>query len=58
MEHFLKDLNLALDESRRMKLRLRGVALAQELYDRTVALGYGKKGTQALYLALETMARE
>ena len=32
VEHFLKDMGIALDESRRMKLSLPGLALAQQLY--------------------------
>jgi len=55
VEHFLKDLGLALEECRRMGLRLRGLALAEELYRRAVELGHGRQGTQALYLALNEM---
>ena len=37
-----------------MKLALPGLALAEQLYRDVEAQGYGRKGTQALLLALET----
>ena len=52
VEHFLKDLEIALSEARRLDLQLPGLALAHRLYERTRELGYGRAGTQALYLAL------
>jgi 3-hydroxyisobutyrate dehydrogenase len=55
VEHFIKDLGIALDEARRMKLGLPGLGLASQLYQALSAQGYEKKGTQALLLALEQM---
>ncbi|MGC2539180.1 MAG: NAD-binding protein, partial [Candidatus Sulfotelmatobacter sp.] len=52
VEHFLKDMGIALAEARRMKLSLPGLALAEQLYRAVDAQGYAKKGTQALLLAL------
>ncbi len=52
VEHFLKDMGIALAEARRMKLCLPGLALAEQLYRAALAQGYGRKGTQALLLAL------
>ena len=52
VEHFLKDMGIALAESRRMKLSLPGLALAEQLYRAVEAQGYGRKGTHALMLAL------
>jgi 3-hydroxyisobutyrate dehydrogenase len=52
VEHFLKDMAIALDESRRMKLALPSLALAEQLYRAVAAQGYARKGTQALALAL------
>lgn len=49
IEHFLKDLGIALTEAQRMGLALPGAALAQKLYDQLAAQGYGRRGTQALY---------
>lgn len=55
VDHFVKDMGLALDEASRMKLNLPGLTLVHELYQRVQAMGHGRKGTQALYLALEQM---
>lgn len=55
VDHFVKDMGLALDEASRMKLNLPGLTLVHELYQRVQALGHGRKGTHALYLALEEM---
>jgi 3-hydroxyisobutyrate dehydrogenase len=56
VDHFVKDMGLALEESARMNLSLPGLALVRSLYVRAQELGYGRKGTQALYLALEDVA--
>lgn len=58
VEHFLKDMKIALDEGKRMGLALPGLELAEKLYRRVQQMGLGRKGTQALYLALEKMADE
>jgi 3-hydroxyisobutyrate dehydrogenase len=55
-DHFIKDMGIALEEARRMEISLPGLALVNQLYVSVKALGYGKKGTQALMLALENMA--
>ena len=49
VEHFLKDLGIALDEASKMKLDLPAVALAKRLYDDLVAKGCSRDGTQVLY---------
>ena len=54
VEHFIKDLGIALDEARRMKFGLPGLALASQFYQALAAQGYGRKGTQSLLTALET----
>jgi 3-hydroxyisobutyrate dehydrogenase len=56
VEHFLKDMGIALDEARRMNLALPGLALANQLYVAVQAQGYGRKGTHALMLALEHLS--
>ncbi len=56
VEHFIKDMGIALDEAKRMNLSLPGLALANQLYLAVQAQGWGRKGTQALMLALEQMA--
>lgn len=53
VEHFIKDMGIALEESKRMGLATPGLALAHQLYLALQAQGYGRKGTQALMLALE-----
>lgn len=55
VEHFIKDMGIALAESERMKLYMPGIALAKQLYQAVMAQGYGRKGTQALLLALEAL---
>src|SRR5439155_11821526 len=56
VEHFLKDMGIALAEARRMGLVLPGLALAEQLYLSVKAIGHGRGGTQSLILALERMA--
>jgi 3-hydroxyisobutyrate dehydrogenase len=56
VEHFIKDMGIALIEAERMKLALPGLALAKQLYEAVRAQGYGRKGTHALMLALEHMS--
>ncbi len=52
VEHFIKDLTIALEEATRLGLDLPGLALAKRLYDLVATDGYGRRGTHALYLAL------
>jgi len=56
VEHFLKDMGIALAEARRMKLALPGLALAEQLYRAVEAQGHGRKGTHALMLALAKLS--
>lgn len=53
VEHFIKDLGIALVEAERIKLDLPGLTLARRLYQELQAGGGGRLGTQALILALE-----
>jgi len=55
VEHFIKDMGIALAEAERMNLSLPGLGLAKQLYEAVRAQGYGRKGTQALMLALERL---
>ena len=55
VEHFIKDMGIALAEAEKMNLALPGLALAKQLYEAVRAQGYGRKGTHALLLALETL---
>ncbi len=56
VEHFIKDMGIALAEAEKMNLCLPGLALAKQLYEAVRAQGYGRKGTQALMLALENIS--
>ena len=56
VEHFVKDMGIALDESKRMGLSMPGLALAHQLYLSLMASGHERDGTQALELALASMA--
>ncbi|MGL6094761.1 MAG: NAD(P)-dependent oxidoreductase [Fimbriiglobus sp.] len=56
VEHFLKDMGIALAEAEKMNLSLPGLGLAKQLYEGVRAIGYGRKGTQSLLLALEQMS--
>jgi 3-hydroxyisobutyrate dehydrogenase len=49
VEHFLKDLSIALDEADKNKLDMPALSLAKRLYSELVANGYGRNGTQVLY---------
>ncbi|MDO9116720.1 MAG: NAD(P)-dependent oxidoreductase [Nitrospira sp.] len=56
VEHFVKDMGIALDEATRMNLTLPGLTLVRGLYHRVQALGHGRSGTHALMLALEELS--
>ena len=56
VDHFVKDMGIALDEAARMQIALPGLALARQLYVALQAQGHGRDGTQALILALEAMS--
>ncbi len=56
VEHFIKDMGIALAEARRMGLALPGLALAQQLYLALAAQGHARDGTHALELALASLS--
>lgn len=56
VEHFIKDMGIALAEAKQMNLSLPGLALVHQLYLAVQAQGHGRLGTQALMLALEQMS--
>lgn len=55
VEHFVKDMGIALAEAERMGLKLPGLSLANELYSKLVDGGRARSGTHALMLALAEM---
>ncbi len=56
VEHFIKDIGLALAEANRMGLLLPGLAVVHKLYETVQAYGHGRSGTHALLLALENLS--
>ena len=52
VKHFIKDMGIALESAKEMKLPLPGLALAESLYRKLAAMGYEDKGTQALFKLL------
>ena len=56
VEHFVKDMGIALEEAKRMGLAMPGLALAHQLYLALMAQGHRRDGTQALHLALASLS--
>lgn len=56
VEHFIKDMGIALSEAKKMHLALPGLALAHQLYVALAAQGHSRDGTHALQLALASLA--
>lgn len=56
VEHFVKDMRIALLEADRMGIAMPGLALAKQLYTALTAQGYGRQGTQALQLTLAALS--
>jgi len=56
VQHFIKDMGIALAEAKRMNLSLPGLALAHQLYIALAAQGHAKDGTHALQLAIASMS--
>jgi 3-hydroxyisobutyrate dehydrogenase len=57
IDHFVKDLGIALAEARRMKLALPMLALAEQLYVALQAQGHGRLGTQAIPKVYEAVRK-
>ena len=53
VEHFIKDMGIALKEAAAVDLSLPGLALVNQLYLAVKAGGHARSGTQALYQALK-----
>jgi 3-hydroxyisobutyrate dehydrogenase len=56
VDHFVKDLGIALEEAEAMKISLPGLALAKQMYISLQANGQGRNGTQALYQVIEKLS--
>ena len=57
VEHFIKDMGIALKEAAALDLALPGLALVHQLYLAVKGRGHGRSGTQALMLALDALSR-
>ena len=55
IKHFVKDMGIALQEARRMKLALPGLALVDQFYVSAQAQGLENLGTQGLFKVLAAM---
>jgi 3-hydroxyisobutyrate dehydrogenase len=56
VEHFEKDLGIALDECTRMGIAMPGLALVRQLYIALKSQGHGRLGYHSLLLALEQLS--
>lgn len=56
VDHFIKDLGIALSEARKLKLSLPGLALAEQLYVAASAQGLGRLSTNALVVTLANLS--
>lgn len=56
VEHFIKDMGIAIDEANKMGLCLPGLALSKQLYEGLKSQGHGRDGTHALQLALNGLS--
>ena len=53
MKHFIKDMGIALDESRKMNLTLPGLEMAYSMYKNLEERGFENEGTQSLIKAYD-----
>lgn len=56
VDHFIKDMGIALEEAEKMELVLPSLALTKQLYLSLKANGMGRNGTQALVKAIEQLS--
>ncbi|WP_456275728.1 NAD(P)-dependent oxidoreductase [Bacillus sp. AK128] len=49
IKHFIKDMQIAIDEAEKMKLSVPGLSLAKQLYETVSEWGEADSGTQALF---------
>ncbi|MAC20575.1 MAG: oxidoreductase [Phycisphaerae bacterium] len=56
VEHFVKDLGIAVRSARALKLALPGLEMAEKLYGEVAAAGLGRQGTQVLHQHLRQVA--
>lgn len=49
VKHLIKDMKIAVEEAKRMKMEVPGLEKTLELYEELASMGFGDNGTQALY---------
>jgi 3-hydroxyisobutyrate dehydrogenase len=49
IKHFIKDMNIALEEAEQLEMEAPGLALSKSIYDRLAEKGEENSGTQAIY---------
>ena len=52
VDHFVKDLSIAIEEAEKLELQLPGLSNAKRAYEYLKSMGHGSSGTQSLILAL------
>ena len=52
VDHFVKDLSIAIEEAEKIGLKLPGLSNAKRAYEYLQSLGHGRSGTQSLILAM------
>jgi 3-hydroxyisobutyrate dehydrogenase len=55
IEHFVKDMDLAIEECKGFGIELHGLKLVRRLYEQAIEKGLSRKGTQALFLSLNQL---
>ena len=58
IKHFVKDMGIALEEARQMRLSLPGLSLVHQFYVAAMAMGWEDLGTQGLFRVLTAMNRK
>ena len=57
IDHFVKDMGIALEEAEKMGLNLPGLSLVADIYRQAQEQGFGRNGTQALFLTLRRLSK-
>ncbi len=56
IKHFVKDMGIALEEAKQLKLTLPGLALVNQFYQAAIAQGIENLGTQGLFKVLDQLS--
>ena len=58
VKHFVKDMGIALNDAKKMGIRLQGLELAHQFYKKVSQSGYEEQGTQVLLKVLKDLNNE